>query len=101
MRSEHHVTSYRSLICLRVRLGHGSGWRKDTGLSLNQQWQQQLSDGVIDKRINSNMKKMKKGHKLQGDIWHANDISNDTSVKQLSLKMKKQNEYLARQACKL
>ena len=80
-----------------ANIGHGSGWRHDTGLSLNQQWTKNCSDGVVDRRIAKTMKKLKKGHKLQKDIFEANDMSDHKSVKQMSIKMKKRTDYLANQ----
>jgi len=43
------------------------------------------------------MKNLKKGHRLQKDIFEAGDMSDQKSVKQMSLKMKKQTDYLAKQ----
>jgi len=82
-------------------LGHGSGWRKDSGHSLSQQWKQFTSDGEHEKRVKNAMRSVKRNNKRQSSLWLSQDGNEATSVLTMANKLEKQNQYLAKQEMEL
>jgi len=80
-----------------ARMGYGSGWKKDNGLTMAQMWKQHKSDSNIDKRLEARVTKLLKGQDLMGDLWESKDTIDSKSAMAMAANLRRQNVYLEKQ----
>lgn len=79
------------------KLGYGSGWKKDTGLTVAQQWKMHERSSAMNRRLDDRVAKMRKGHELQEQLWTMQDTRDCKSSMAMAKSLARQTEYLQKQ----
>lgn len=80
-----------------ARMGYGSGWKKDNGLTMAQMWRRHQSDSNIDKRLEARVTNLLKGQDRLGDLWDSKDTNDSKSAMAMAANLRRQNKYLEKQ----
>lgn len=75
------------------RLGHGSGWKKDTGLSMAQQWKAHQQNNELDKKLDARVAELRKNQGVMTELWDMRDQDSKSSM-QMAKSLERQNQYL-------
>lgn len=83
------------------RMGHGSGWRKDNGLTMAQEWKRHVEGGELERRVEAKLAKMITEQKKRDDVAAHADALNSSSTSAKTREIAEQTRELEKKETQL